>query len=111
MPGFLLHVGATVMCPHSGQVQVSPGNPRVKVAGQPLATMADQYLVSGCPMQPPPNGPSPCIRVQWLVPATRVRASGQPVILQSSTGMTFTALQTPAGPPQVVMTQVRVKGT
>lgn len=110
MPGFLLHVGATVMCPHGGQVQISPGNPRVKVGGQPVATMADMYMVSGCPIPPNPP-PGPCLRVQWLVPAVRVRVGGQPVILQSSSGLTFTVTQAPAGPPQVVMTQVRVKGT
>ncbi|QSQ27585.1 hypothetical protein JY651_22895 [Pyxidicoccus parkwayensis] len=111
MPGFILHVGATVMCPHGGQVQISPGNPRVKVGGQPVATVADMYMVSGCPTPVPPPVPGPCLRVQWLVPAVRVRAGGQPVILQSSTGLTFTVQQVPAGPPNVVMTQVRVKGT
>ncbi|NPD27106.1 hypothetical protein [Corallococcus exiguus] len=111
MGAFILHVGATVMCPHAGQVQTTPGNPRVKVGGQMVATLADQYLISGCPMQMPPSGPSPCLRVQWLVPAVRVRAGGQPVLLQNSSGLCITALQTPAGPPQVVMTQVRVRGT
>lgn len=107
MGAFLLHVGATVMCPHAGQVQTTPGNPRVKVGGQPVATMADQYLVSGCPF--PPQGGGPCVQVKWLVPAVRVRAGGQPVILQNSVGISMGAA--PLGPPQVVMTQVRVRGT
>ncbi len=113
MGAFILHVGATVMCPHAGQVQVSPGNPRVKVGGQPVATMADMYMISGCPIPPPPppGSPGPCLRVQWMVPAVRVRAGGQPVLLQNSSGLCISALQVPAGPPQVVMTQFRVKGT
>lgn len=111
MSAFFLHVGATVMCPHAGQVQTSPGNPRVKVSGQPVATMADMYMVSGCPNPPPNAGTGPCLQVKWLVPAVRVRVGGQPVILQNSTGLALNAMQAPQGAPQVVMTQVRVKGT
>ena len=35
MPGFLLHVGATVLCAHGGQAQPTAPNPRVLVSGQP----------------------------------------------------------------------------
>lgn len=113
MGAFLLHVGATVMCPHAGQVQTTPGNPRVKVGGQMVVTMADTSMVSGCPIlpPPPPGSPGPCLRVQWLVPAVRVRAGGQPVLLQNSSGLCITLLSIPAGPPQITVTQVRVKGT
>ena len=36
MPGFFVHVGATVMCMHAGQAQPTVPNPRVTVSGQPL---------------------------------------------------------------------------
>lgn len=107
MGAFILHVGATVLCPHGGQVQTTPGSPRVKVGGQPVATLADQYPVGVCPF--PPQSGGPCVQVKWLVPAARVRAGGQPVILKSSSGLSIGAA--PLGPPQVVMTQLRVKGT
>jgi hypothetical protein len=35
MPGFLLHVGATVLCSHAGQAQPTVPNPRVTVTGMP----------------------------------------------------------------------------
>ena len=38
MPGFLLHVGATVTCMHAGQAQPLTPNPRVMVGGQPIVT-------------------------------------------------------------------------
>ncbi|MBZ4400706.1 hypothetical protein VZQ01_05725 [Myxococcus faecalis] len=107
MGAFVVHVGATVMCPHGGQVQTMPGNPRVKVGGQFVATMADQYLVTGCTF--PPQSGGPCVQVKWMVPSVRVRVGGQFVILQNSVGMSLGAA--PLGPPQVVMTQVRVRGT
>lgn len=111
MPGPLYHVGATAICPHGGQVQVIPTNARVLVSGQPVATMGDQYLVAGCAFTVPPGKPQPCIKVQWLVPATRVLVNGQPAILQTSTGLCLSAEQIPQGPPTVVVTQPRVIGT
>jgi uncharacterized Zn-binding protein involved in type VI secretion len=108
MPGTLYHVGATAICPHAGQVTVIPSSPRVLVSGQPVATLGDQYLVAGCAFTVPPGKPQPCVRVQWLVPATRVLVNGQPAILQTSTGLCLSPEQIPNGPPTVVLTQPRV---
>ena len=112
MPGPLVHVGATIMCPHGGMAQVVPGSPRVVVNG-PAASMADQYPVAGCPFQIPVGAgtkPQPCIRVQWLVPAARVMVNGAPAILQASSGMCFSAEGIPQGPPVVSAVQPRVTG-
>jgi len=109
MPGFLMHVGATAICPHGGQVSVIPGNPRVLVNGMPVATLSDLYLVAGCAFAVGPK-PQPCVKLLWLVPATRVLAGGQPVILQTSTGVGQSAEQIPQGPPTVIATQTRVSG-
>jgi len=54
--------------------------------------------------------PQPCIRVQWLVPATRVMVNGSPAILQASSGMCFSAEGIPQGPPVVSAVQPRVTG-
>lgn len=110
MSGFLLHVGATALCPHAGPVQVVSSNTRVLVGGQPVATLADNFVISGCVFTVPSGKPQPCVTVQWLVPASRVRVGGQPVILQTSTGLCQSAEQIPQGPPNVVTTQVRVRG-
>lgn len=111
MPGYLFHVGATALCPHGGPIQTITTNSRVLVSGQPVAILSDTYLVSGCAFTTPVPKPQPCIKVQWLVPAMRVRVNGQPVILQDSTGLCQSAEQIPQGPPNIVMTQLRVKGT
>ncbi len=111
MPGFLFHVGATALCPHGGQISTISSSPRVMVGGQPVATMADQFLIAGCPFTVPVPKPQPCIKVQWLVPATRVLVNSQPAILQDSTGLCLSPEQIPQGPPNVIVTQVRAKGT
>ena len=106
MPGFLLHVGATVLCMHGGQAQPTAPNPRVLVGGQPVVTQAAPWVVAGCPFVPP-GGNGPCVSAQWVVGAVRVFAGGAPVLLQDSQ-----AICTPTGTPlSVVVTQVRVKGT
>ena len=110
MPGLLLHVGATAICPHGGQVSIIPSNTRVIAGNQPVATLGDTFLVAGCAFTVPGPKPQPCVKVQWLVPASRVLAGGQPVILQNSVGLCQSAEQIPQGPPNVIATQMRVKG-
>ena len=109
MPGFFVHVGAKAQCPHRGQVATAPGNARVRVSQQMVATMADQFPIAGCTFMVG-SKPQPCVKVQWLVPALRVRASGQAVILKDSGGICQSAEQAPQGLPQVSVTQTRVRG-
>jgi len=110
MPGPLFHVGASANCSHAGVISTISANARVLVSGMPVATLADTYLVAGCPFVIGPT-PHPCVRVQWLVPATRVLVNGQPAILQTSTGICLGADQAPQGSPIIVTTQPRVIGT
>jgi hypothetical protein len=106
MPGFLLHVGATVMCMHAGQAQPTAPNPRVTVSGQPIVVQTTAYVVAGCPFVPP-GGNGPCVTAQWITAAVRVRSNGVPVLLQDSQ-----AICAPTGTGlNIVMTQIRVKGT
>lgn len=105
MPGYLLHVGATVMCTHGGQAQATVPNPRVRVSGQPIVTQPNPHSVAGCPFNVS-GGPSPCVTAQWITAATRVRAGGASVLLQDSQ-----ATCTPNGTPvNIIATQMRVKG-
>ncbi|HEY5786424.1 MAG TPA: hypothetical protein VIT65_16780 [Microlunatus sp.] len=105
MPGFLLHVGATVICAHAGQAQPTVPNPRVLVGGQPTVTQAAPWVVAGCPFVPPAAGP--CISATWVVAALRVLMSGVPALLQDSV-----AVCVPTGTPlTVLVTQVRAKGS
>jgi hypothetical protein len=110
----IIDTAATIMCPHGGQVSIVSSNTRVKVGGAFATTISDTFTVSGCPFQVPVGAgtkPQPCIKLQWTVPATRVRVNGQFVLLQTSTGLSLSAEQIPQGPPSVVLTQMRVKAT
>ncbi len=105
MPGFLLHVGATVLCAHGGQAQATAPNPRVRLSGQPIVTLSAPHMVAGCPFSTP-SGPMPCVTAQWTVGAIRVRAGGTPVLLQDSQ-----ATCVPNGTlVNIVTTQMRVRG-
>jgi hypothetical protein len=111
MPGPIVNVGAVGMCPHGGQIQIVSSDARVLLGGLMAATMADQFLIVGCAFTVPPGKPQPCVRVQWTVPAVRVLANAQPVILQTSVGLCFSADGIPAGPPVLTTVQPRVIGT
>lgn len=103
MPGFLVHVGAQVLCLHGGQAQPTVPNPRVTVSGQPTVFMTAPYVVAGCALPPPPAANGPCVIAQWLSGTTRVLSNGQPLLVQSSQ-----AICTPTGTPLlIVMTQTR----
>jgi hypothetical protein len=109
MPGFLMHVGASAMCPHAGQMTVISTNTRVLVSGQPVATQSDTFLIAGCPFNVS-SKPQPCVTVRWLAPATRVRVLGQPAILNTSSGLAHSGEQIPQGAPIVTAVQSRVRG-
>ena len=107
MPGFLVHVGAQVLCSHAGQAQPTAPNPRVLVGGQPTVLMTAPYVVAGCTFPPPPAANGPCVTAQWLTGTTRVLSNGQPLVCLSSQ-----ALCAPTGTPLVIaVTQVRVNAT
>lgn len=104
MPGFLLHVGATVLCSHAGQAQPTVPNPRVTVNGMPTVTLSTPYVIAGCTLPPPPAANGPCVTAQWITGTTRVTSNGQPLLVQSSQ-----AICAPTGTPLIItVTQTRV---
>ena len=105
MPGYLLHVGATITCSHPpGQAQPVTPNPRVKVSSQAIVTQSTQYTVAGCALST--TSTPPCVSAQWITGAVRVTALKVPVLLQDSQS---TCVPT-AAPLVVMVTQIRVKG-
>jgi hypothetical protein len=106
MPGFLLHVGAQVLCSHAGQAQPTVPNPRVTVGGQPTVTLSTTYMVAGCTLPPPPAANGPCVTAQFITAATRLTSNGQPLLLLDSQ-----SICAPTGTPlMIVLTQTRVSG-
>ncbi len=110
MPGALLHVGATVSCPHGGPASFVPTAPRVLVGGQPVVTAADVSLIGGCAFNVS-GAPHPCVAVRWIAPATRVLVGGSPAVLATSPALCVAGDQAPQGPPVVAASQLRVVGT
>jgi hypothetical protein len=105
MPGFVLQMGATMLCSHGGQLQALVPSPRVSAAGAPALTQPSPYVVAGCPFTSPPTGP--CVTAQWLTGSTRVLAGGQPLVLVDSVG-----LCSPTGVPAMpAVFQTRVTAT
>jgi len=114
MPGFFLHVGAVMQCPHFAPVTIPPTQPRVLVSGQAVATASALLTVTGCPFQvPTPGGPvpQPCVPVEWANFSTRVLIDGEPALLQANlgtgAGVCLSATAIPAGPPNVSAMQQR----
>lgn len=113
MPGPFVTVGAQIKCPHGGTVSVVPTNFRAKATQQSIALLNGQYPIAGCPFQVPVGPamkPQPCVRVQWLVGALRVKVNRVPVLVRTSTGLCFSIEGIPQGPPIIVMTQMRARG-
>ena len=104
MPGFLIHVGASVLCAHGGQALASAPNPRVTVSGQPSVTLPAPWLIAGCALPPPPAANGPCVSAQFVSAATRATSNGQPLLLFDSQ-----AICVPTGTPLLVVgSQTRV---
>lgn len=105
MPGFLLHLGATVNCVHGGQALPISSNPRVLVSGQPIVLQPVPYSIVGCPFNIS-GAPVPCVTAQWITGATRVMSNGMPVLLLDSQATCI-----PNGTPVIITTtQTKVVG-
>ncbi|WP_211305329.1 hypothetical protein [Crossiella equi] len=105
----LLHVNATITCPHGGQTTITPAQTRTTASGQPVSTVADTFTIAGCPFTVGQK-PQPCVRIRWTRPSVAIRVNGSPALLEDSTGLCLSAEQVPQGPPRVVTAQRRAGG-
>lgn len=108
MPGFILDAGATIMCPHGGRVTVVPRATRASLGGRPPLLVDDVATIAACPLNIA-GAPSPCLRVQWQMPATRVTIESSPVLLSSSVGLCLNTGGAPQGTAIVTGFQTRVQ--
>ena len=114
MPGPLVHTNAVVQCSHGASVQVPPPAPPRVFANvtQAVLSLSQMHTVIGCPFQiPTPGGPKPqpCVKV-LIEPATRVFINGSPALILTPAAVCQSAEQIPQGPPNILVTQVRVRG-
>jgi hypothetical protein len=77
---YLLDAAARVMCPHGGTLTTTPRVSRVTLGGRAPLLLDDPNVVGGC------GASSPCARVQWSAPATRVTIEGGKPLLSTSVG-------------------------
>ena len=106
MAGYLLTATSTVQCVHGGTATAATTSARVRAGSQGVVAQSATHTVAGCPYM---TGPvyTPCVSAQWTTGASRVRAGGEPVLLQDSQATT-----TPNGTGLIVAnTQTRVKAT
>lgn len=96
MPAPALHLGAVVTCSHAGPATPTAPFARVLVSGQPIATIAAPWAVTGCALT---GSAPPCVTGQWTTGAVRVLAGGVPVAL-----MTGTSTCVPTGTPMLPIT-------
>jgi hypothetical protein len=110
MAGFLYHTGVVALCPHGGMVTAVPSQSRVLLGGNPAVTFSDTFIIAVCAFTIAVV-PHPCVKVQWLAPATRVMIGGQPAVLQNNPALCLAGDQAPQGPPIVGPGPDRVQGS
>jgi hypothetical protein len=106
---FLLDAATQVVCPHGGQGVATPSNQRVLLGGSPALVVDDEVTIAGCSLNVS-GSPSPCVRVQWQAPATRVEVGGTPVLLSSSVALCVNGAGAPQGPATLTGFQTDVQG-
>jgi hypothetical protein len=110
MAGYLLTSATQATCPHGGQVSFVPTQTRVQAGGSPVLLVSDQATIAGCPFVVGTVA-SPCLTIQWMLPATRVSVNQTPVLLSTSVGLCLNPAAAPQGPAQLSSYQQRVQGT
>jgi hypothetical protein len=104
----LLTAASTMMCPHGGTVTATPGSTRAS-AGAPILLGSDTFMIAGCAFNVS-GVPSPCVSVNWVVTATRVKHGGDRVLNEASVGLCLAATQAPQGTVLIASTQTSVNG-
>ena len=107
--GYLLDAGAAITCPHGGTGAATPSATRVTLGGKPPLLVDDIVTISGCSLNVS-GAPSPCLQVQWQMPAMRVKVESKAVLLDSSVGLCVNAASAPQGTALVSGFQTRVQG-
>ena len=104
----LLTSASTMMCPHGGTVTATPGSTRAS-AGAPVLRGSDTFTSAGCPF-PPTGTPHPCVSVNWVQTATRVKHGGDLVLNAASVGLCIAGDQAPQGTVVIASTQAKASG-
>jgi hypothetical protein len=80
----------------------------VSLGGKPPLLVDDTAVIAACPFNVS-GAPSPCLSVQWALPAVRVTVDSSPVLLSSSVALCMNAAGAPQGTALVSGFQTRVQ--
>jgi hypothetical protein len=107
----LLTGASQMMCPHGGMVTATPASTRATIDA-PILRASDTFIVAGCTFQLPttPPTPSPCVGINWVQTATRVKHGGDFALTEASVGLCVAGTQAPQGPVVIQTTQPLVNG-
>lgn len=107
MPGNLLTIASTIMCPHGGQAILFTSNARTTADGAPVLLESDVHAVVGCPFTIGPKY-SPCVQIAWSGGAAKAAVDGVPALVQSSIGLCKSPEGAPQGVAVISSTQAKV---
>jgi hypothetical protein len=96
------------MCPHGGTITATPSATHAR-ADAPVLRASDSFVVVGCSFATP-AGPHPCVSVQWVQTALKVKHGGDFVLAESSVGLCVAGDQAPQGTVVISSTQSAVSG-
>jgi hypothetical protein len=105
----LLTVASTLMCPHGGTITGTPGATQAS-AGATVLRGTDTFVIAGCAFNIS-GTPSPCVSVNWVQTANKVKHGGDLVLNEASVGLCLSGAQAPQGTVLIVSTQASVSGT
>jgi hypothetical protein len=88
----VLNGDAVIRCSHGGTVRAVASQQALKLDGKPALVLADLLAatISDCPNRDPRAGLLPCLLITSVIAgsATKLKAGGQPVVLDSAQGVT-----------------------
>jgi hypothetical protein len=102
--GQILTAADILMCPHGGQVSISPVQGRAS-AWALIVRPDDVFTVAGCSFNVS-GAPHPCVTVEWQSPSARVKA-GSFALTTDSIGLCKAADQAPQGTVLIQKTQTK----
>lgn len=90
--GLVLNASAVIRCSHGGTVTVTPSQQALKAGGGAVLVRADLLAatIAGCTNTDARAGQVPCVSILAVTAgvATRLKAGGQPVVLEDAAGTT-----------------------
>lgn len=107
MPGNILTITSTVMCPHGGRAMLITSNRKVFASSAFALLETDVHSVTGCPFYRGDTY-SPCVRIEWSAGANKVTIHEIPVLVKSSMGKCFNPDGTLQGVATIINTQRKV---